>query len=346
VPDAIVEQIKAIAPHKVSMIEIDGSIGEAGGQVLRTALSVSCVLQQPVKIINIRKGRDVPGLRPQHLTVCKLLSKITRAKVKGAEIGSKQIEFEPGEIKGGNYSFDIGTAGSCTLLMQSVLPVLLFAKQKSILKIIGGTHVRGAPSFEYFSNVFLPAAAKFGAKCSVKMERPGFYPKGGGKVVLNAEPSILKPVKFEEKEQKGFKYLIISSGIPAHVAQREEKKLKQMMWQHEVSGEIVGKASLSPGNCITLWGNFIGASSLGERGKPAEKVANEACREFLGEIEAGTAVDFHLADQLLLYAAFAKGKTEYLTSNFSNHLKTNAQVLRKMTQKNINLVNDRQVQVE
>ena len=208
------------------MLEIDGSLGEAGGQVLRTALSLSCVQGKPVSITNIRAGRPRPGLAAQHLAVCHLLSKICGAKMHGASLGSSSLSFSPGKISGGDYKFDIGTAGSCALLLQAALPVLAHAARPSTREVTGGTHVSHSPTLEYFSEVFLPAARKFGVRASATRGRAGFYPKGGGNVSLAVEPSVLIGCKFAREEQP-VKYSIISSSLPPHVLQREEAEVKK-----------------------------------------------------------------------------------------------------------------------
>ena len=327
------------------MLEIDGSVGEGGGQVLRTALSVACVLGKPVRISNIRAGRSQPGLKAQHLTVCKLLAQITNAKMNHATIGSTEITFEPGEISGGEYSFDIGTAGSITLLLQAALPVLLHAEHASKLAITGGTHVAFSPTFDYFSEVFLPAAAKLGVDAEARMVAAGFYPKGGGKAELRVRPSRLRGASFTPEEHRRILYSIISSGLPPHVSEREENKLKKILEKRDVSGKIITAQAPCAGNAITVWSGFAGASSLGETGKPSEKVAGEAAEALLAEIGAGTAVDSHLADQLLVYAALAEGKSAYSTSGFTQHLKTNAEVLSAMTGRNIILAGEGRVEV-
>ncbi len=317
------------------MLEIDCSDGEGGGQVLRTALSVSCVLGKPVGISNIRAGRDPPGLRAQHLSACKLLAKISGAEMTGAELGSQRIVFKPGIISGGEYFFDIGTAGSCILLLQAALPVLLHSKKECTLAVRGGTHVRGAPTYEYFSEVFLPAISEFGARASAGMKRAGFYPKGGGEVVLRTKPSSLHGVAFSKGEDSQAHYSIISSGLPQHVAKREEEKVLEMLSAHKPAGKVLEASAECAGNSLTLWSGLFGASCLGERGKSAEMVAKEACSFFLGEIKAGACVDSHLADQLLAYAALAKGGSFFSTPRFTGHLSTNAEVLRAMTGRNI-----------
>ncbi|MFA5929892.1 MAG: RNA 3'-terminal phosphate cyclase [Candidatus Micrarchaeia archaeon] len=334
---------------------VDGSQGEGGGQVLRTALSLSCVLQAPVRITNIRAGRPKPGLAAQHLTVCNLLSEICGARMHGATLGSTELTFLPGKISGGDYKFDIGTAGSCTLLLQAALPVLAHAAHPSSLEVIGGTHVSHSPSFEYFSEVFLPAARKFGVRAEAKMQRAGFYPKGGGIVSLKAEPSKLRGCKFLPEAQQ-VKYSILASSLPPHVLQREEAEVKKL-FPGATGGARAVEASCA-GNALTVWSGAFGASALGERGKPAEKVAQEACAELMRGMQAGDgarqgailqpgcSVDSHLADQLLIHAVLAEGKTEFSTPAFSPHLLTNADVMRAMTGRNITFGSDRVAKVE
>ncbi|MFA6328625.1 MAG: RNA 3'-terminal phosphate cyclase [Candidatus Micrarchaeia archaeon] len=336
------------------MLEIDGSIGEGGGQVLRTALSLSCVLQRSVRIKNIRAGRPKPGLAAQHLTACMLLSEICGAKMQGASLGSTELAFEPGKISGGEYKFDIGTAGSCTLLLQSALPVLARAERPSTLEIIGGTHVSHSPTLEYFSDVFLPSVRRFGVRAEAGMQRAGFYPKGGGKISLKVEPSKLHGCEFMPKAQP-IKYSIIASSLPQHVLQREEEEVKKA-FPGATGGARAVEASCA-GNALTIWSGAFGASALGERGKPAEKVSQEACAELMRGMQVGAgaaagavllpacSVDAHLADQLLIYAALADGKSGFSTPAFSPHLRTNADVVRAMTGRNIILGNDRTVSV-
>ena len=326
------------------MLEIDGSQGEGGGQVLRTALSLSCVQGKPIHIIKIRAGRGKPGLAAQHLAACKLLSEICCAEMQGAALGSTELSFSPGKISGGDYKFDIGTAGSCTLLLQAALPVLAHAAHPSSLEISGGTHVSHSPAFEYFSEVFLPAVHKFGVRAKAEMLRAGFYPKGGGKVTLAVEPSKLLGCKFAPGAQQPVQYSIIASSLPPHVLQREEAEVEKAF--PDATGTARAVDADCAGNALAIWSGPFGASALGEIGKPAEKVSKEAC-DFLAQgIKSGCSVDSHLADQLLIYAALASGKSEFSPPDFSSHLQTNATVIRAMTGRNIILGNDRTVTVE
>jgi RNA 3'-terminal phosphate cyclase (ATP) len=326
------------------MLEIDGSMGEGGGQVLRTALSVACVLQKQVRITNIRAGRPKKGLQPQHLAVCNLLSEICGAETEGASLGSTEIVFAPGKISGGDYKFDIGTAGSCTLLFQAALPVLAHAREKSSLEITGGTHVPHSPTFEYFSDVFLPSVKKFGVHASAALLRAGFYPKGGGKAVLEAEHSKMLGHAFEPTLHSEANYSIISSSLPQHVVQREVNTVKYFF--PKSAGASHATNANCPGNAVTVWSGAFGASCLGEAGKPSETVAREACESLSREVASGASIDSHLADQLLLYAALAGGASNFSAPQFSMHLKTNAEVLRLMTGRNIILGSDMAVSVE
>ncbi|MFA6214367.1 MAG: RNA 3'-terminal phosphate cyclase [Candidatus Micrarchaeia archaeon] len=325
------------------MLEIDGSMGEGGGQVLRTALSLSCALGKPVHIRNIRAGRPKPGLAAQHLAACNLLSEICGAEMQGAALGSTELAFSPGKISGGDYKFSIGTAGSCTLLLQAALPVLLSAGVQSTLEITGGTHVPHSPTFEYFSSVFLPAARKFGVRADAKLQRAGFYPKGGGAVSLAVGPSRLSGCKFGRQESQA-QYSILSSSLPPHVLAREEGAVKKAL--PGCSGVARAVDAACAGNAVTVWSGAFGACALGVIGKPAEKVAQEACDSLLREIGSGASAGSHLSDQLLVCAALAGGITEFSAPELTPHLRTNADVVCAMTGRNIILGNDRVVTVE
>jgi RNA 3'-terminal phosphate cyclase (ATP) len=329
------------------MIEIDGSIGEGGGQVLRTALSLSCILGIGVRISKIRAGRENPGLRPQHLAVVNLLSQISSAKVKGGVIGSSLLDFEPGPLVGGDFKFDIGTAGSVSLLAQAALPVLAHAKGKCSLELIGGTHVKGAPTFEYLSNVFIPAASKFGLKASSALICPGFYPKGGGCIRIDCGPSQFAGAEIKRGQVKKAKFTILSSCLPSHVAEREKQEAEKSLIAagFEPAGLVSQADASCPGNAVTVFGGMFGGSSIGERGKKAEAVAREACGSFISEAKSGASVDSHLADQLIIYAALAKGKSAFSTSKITSHLSTNADVLRAMTKRNIILGSNGAIEV-
>jgi RNA 3'-terminal phosphate cyclase (ATP) len=304
------------------MIEIDGAYGEGGGQIIRTSLTLSAITQKPVRIINIRANRPNPGLQPQHLMACKSVRNVCRGTLGHAEIGCTDISFEPGPIVGGKYEFDIGTAGSVTLVAQTLLPVLLGASKASELRIIGGTHVMKSPGYDYFERVFVPAVRLFGADIETRMIRPGYYPRGGGEIEIKVKPSKLHGAKAWPNDDH-IEAIIRLSGLPALVATREKKIFVQNGFEHV---HIWEDEAPSLGNAVTAWRGLHGGYALGEKGKRAEIVAQEALDAVLAE--KGD-VDLHLADQILVYAALAEGATEYRTSAVSEHLRTNAYIISK-----------------
>ena len=319
------------------MIEIDGSFGEGGGQVLRTALSLSCLLNKPFRIFNIRKGRKKPGLMPQHLMGIRSLKLISDAKVKGDSIGSTELLFEPGEVKAGDYFFDIGTAGSTSLLLQATLPPLIFTKNKSSLSLKGGTHVPLSPPFHYISEVFIPILNMLGIDVKAKIETYGFYPKGGGKVTVEIKPvDVIKGRKFLERgEIKGVHGLSGVGNLPLSIAERQRDAVLKTLVSQGVTAEVETFSVPTPGqgtfiflkavsdNCIA------GFSSLGERGKKAELVGEEAAKKFLDYYSTSACLDHHLADQIVLYLSIAQGESSFTTSEISGHLLTNLWVIEK-----------------
>lgn len=315
------------------MIEIDGSFGEGGGQILRTALSMSCALGVPVAVKRIRAKRPNPGLAPQHLAVCRLLSSVCNAKLEGARIGSSEVRFYPQKADGGSYKLSIGTAGSCTLLLQAVLPALLSSQSDFSVEVEGGTHVAHSPPFDYFSEVFLPALSRFGIRASAQMAKPGFYPKGGGVVSLSCKAcSSISAASFAGPPKPVF-YAICSSLLPKEVAKQEEEEIKREF--PGCTGKAVGFSSLSKGNCVCIWSGFHGSSCLLERGMGAKQVAQAAAAGLKKSLSSGAEVDCHLADQLLPFACLAKGKTEFSAESITEHTLSNAHVLRSITGRNI-----------
>lgn len=304
------------------MIEIDGSFGEGGGQIVRTAVAFSAVTGKPVRIENIRADRPNPGLSPQHVKAILALAEICDARVEGAKPRSLEITFRPGKIKGGSYEIDIGTAGSVTLLIQCLLPALIHADNPSVLKIRGGTDVKWSPSIDYLYQVALPAFALFGVKADIELIQRGYYPRGGGVVVLRATPGKLKSANIDiiAKNVEGVSHC---SNLPDHVAKRQRKAAIQVLEEkgHKVSIETEVLKLPSTGSGITLWSGHKGASFLGERGLPAENVGDSAAKEMVLDLDSKATVDAHLADQLIPYLALAGGK--YTACILSQHAKTN-----------------------
>jgi len=321
------------------MIEIDGAYGEGGGQIIRTALTLSAITQKPVKITNIRANRPNPGLQPQHLTACKAVRNVCRGTLSHAEVGSTELTFEPGPIVGGKYEFDIGTAGSVTLVAQTLIPILLGASKESELRVIGGTHVMKSPGYDYFENVFMPAVAQFGALVETRMLKPGYYPKGGGIVEVDVKPAKLWGCT-SWLQADNAQVLIRLSGLPTAIAIREKK----IFVQNNIETVFLRQnEALSVGNAITAWKGYRGAYVLGEKGKRAEVVAQECLDALKAEKHD---VDLHLADQLLIYAALADGGTRYTTSRISDHLRTNAYIISRFLDRKIGIGEDGTVAID
>ena len=317
-------------------LKIDGSHGEGGGQILRTALALAAILQQPVEIGNIRAGRKKPGLRPQHLTAVKAMASITAGKVVGAELGSTSLSFEPQRIVPGSYSLDVGTAGSTSLVLQGMIPALLFAKDGSRVVITGGTHVPWSPCFHYMVEVFLPALKRLGGVLQLEIKRWGWYPKGGGEVIASISPSAeLKGIDLTRRGKlQGACVLSAVSNLPMSIAERQGDQALKRFSDHgdEVPQiELLNGPSPGTGTVVFIRGRFenvaAGFTSLGKKGKPAEKVADNACSDFFEFVASMVAVDDHLADQIVLYMALAKGRSSLIAGRITRHLATNMWVI-------------------
>jgi RNA 3'-terminal phosphate cyclase (ATP) len=326
----------------VNGIKLDGGMLEGGGQILRTASALSCILQKPFEITNIRANRPKPGLQAQHLAGISALAVISGAKTTGLALHSTSLSFSPGKIMGGAYTFEVGTAGACTLVAQSLLPALLFANTPSKITITGGTHVPFSPTFDYFNNILLPAIAKMGAKASAKLEKHGWYPAGGGQIELNVAPARnLAPIITPSVHGKpvSISGISICSKLPLSVAERQASSARKLFKDAKISTNSTN--ALSPGSAITLWANFaqdgvvLGSSALGKPGKPAEAVGEEVALALQRELASGAAADAHLADQLMVFAALADGTSTIHTSQITQHARTNAWLLEQFTGKKV-----------
>ncbi len=317
------------------MLEIDGSFGEGGGQILRTSLSLSSLLRKPFRIFNVRKGRKKPGLMPQHLTCVRAMTLISNATVKHDSVGSQELIFEPSEVKPGDYFFDIGTAGSTSLVLQTLLPCLIFADSKSTVTLKGGTHVPFSPTFHYISEVFIPMLNKLGIVLRANIESYGFYPRGGGKITVEIMPAQ-KPegIKFLERgEIKKISGISGVGNLPINIAERQKTSALKLLEGFDTDIKTIEVTGTGQGTFLFLKvetaASIAGFSSLGARGKKAEVVGEEAAREFLDYYKTGYCLDPHLADQIMLYLALAKQESSFTTSHISNHLLTNLWVIEK-----------------
>jgi len=319
------------------VLTIDGSHGEGGGQILRTALSLSAVLCQPITIENIRAGRPKPGLQRQHLACVKAVARLADAAVEGDKLGSQRVVLRPGPVQGGRYCFDVGGgAGSAMLILQTVLPPLcLAAPNASQVVIRGGTHNPWAPPFDYIERVFLPTIARFGIQAHVNLRKAGWYPKGGGEVIVEASPSgKLRGANWSERGAlKRLEFIAVSSNLPAHIAKRqcETARLRLAAAGAPLDADTREVPSIGAGTMSLAVARFEegagGFSALGQRGKPAETVASEACDGLLNFINSPAALDRHLADQVVLYATLAAGETRLTTEKITRHLLTNLWVI-------------------
>jgi len=319
--------------NKEEIIVIDGSKGEGGGQIFRTSLTLAMCLGQSICIENIRAGRYKPGLLRQHLTCLKAAKEICDANVEGEVLGSKKVVFVPGKIKPGKYHYAVGTAGSSTLIFQTILIPLLFADGKSEVILEGGTHNSMAPTFNFISKSFLPILKIMGCDIEVVLEKYGFYPAGGGKwcAIINSTSRIQRLELINRNDFIKVGAEAISSKIPRHVTERE---LAQVKKRCGLSGENLHQKfveSVGPGNVVSFYASLKTHTaifeSFGEKNVSAEKVANKAVSAFYRFNDANVPVCEHLADQLVLPMALGVGGI-YRTTKPSMHLLSNIDVIK------------------
>jgi RNA 3'-terminal phosphate cyclase (ATP) len=319
------------------LIEIDGSYGEGGGQILRTALALSAILRKPFTIHHIRSKRKNPGLQAQHLEAVGALTKITEAHTEGVKFGSQKITFFPQRIFSGDYQFEVKTAGSILLLSQAIFLPLCVAQGPSRVTLVGGTHVPWSPPFHYFSRVLLPILEPMGISVDATLEKWGFYPQGGGRIQLNIKPvHALKPIHLTDRGSlKKIWGLSTLSNLPRPVAERQkDQALKRIQKELKMDAEInilYDAPSNGPGSFLFLLVEYektvAGFSSLGKKGKPAEKVADEAVDDLKDYLSSEGCIDPHLADQLVPFMILAKGNSSFTTTKMTEHLLTNLWVL-------------------
>ena len=318
---------------KSKSIHIDGSMGEGGGQILRTSLALSTCLGQPFTIVNIRAARQRPGLQPQHLAAVKAAAAISHAAVDGAEKDSLALSFTPSNIVTGHHHFSIGTAGSTSLVLQTILPALMLADSPSSIILEGGTHNPLAPPFDFLQQAFLPLINRMGPTIEARLERPGFAPKGGGRLCLEVNPTLkLKALEIPERGAVIRQYAeVLLAHLPEHIAHRELTVIKQALGydDSQLKMRMIDNA-YGPGNVVSVIvaSEYITEcfSTFGQRGLPAEQVANKVVREVRRYLNAGVPVGCYLADQLLLPLALA-GHGMYMTLEPSRHLLTNMGVI-------------------
>ncbi|TLZ77636.1 MAG: RNA 3'-terminal phosphate cyclase [Methanobacteriota archaeon] len=314
------------------MIEIDGAHGEGGGQLVRMAVALSALTATPVRVVRIRAGRPVPGLASQHVTALQAVAELCSGELKGVDVGSSTIEFRPGTIAAGRYAFDVGTAGSVTLVLQAVLPVACSASDAVRLHLVGGTDVRWSPPIDYFARVFLPLLRRLGGHIDIEVQRRGYYPRGGGIAEAVVQPTrAWSPIEPSEpgpvRRVRGIAHVSnLPDDIPkrmAHAAVRRlhgfrDVKFEQRMYR--------GDEAIGQGGALVAWAEtesaLLGADSLAERGKPSDRIGEQVAAALRADLDSGAFLDVHAADQLLIYLARATGPSQFRVREISGHMET------------------------
>ena len=320
-----------------SLLELDGSFGEGGGQILRTSLALALLTKKGFHLRNIRAGRSKPGLQPQHLQSVRAAAVIGNAQTRGASQNSTDLVFEPGPVTAGKYRFDIGTAGATGLVLHTVcLPLAIRGETPSMLTLTGGTHVRASPCYHFLETTWRRYLAAMGVRLSMKLVRPGFYPRGGGMVEVAIQPAErLHGCRFIDRGPLRASGFSAVAGLPEDIARRQARRARFRLEQDGLKVELREESwDGGPGTVIGIELNTAPAPTLffaiGERGKPAERVADEAVDQVIAYLHAGRAlVDPHSGDQLVLPLALANGPSEYHVSEVTRHLTTNIAVVRQ-----------------
>ncbi|MDY6877581.1 MAG: RNA 3'-terminal phosphate cyclase [Chloroflexota bacterium] len=333
------------------MLVIDGSYGEGGGQVLRTALALAILTGRPMRCEHIRAGRKKPGLRPQHLTAVRAAAAVCDARLEGAELGSLSLSFIPGgPPRPGEYIFDVtevarsGSAGSVGLVLQTLLLPLALVNGESHLTLRGGTHVPWAPPVSYLEHVFLPHLAQMGVHVRVELMRWGFYPAGGGEIQawIAGQEEPLRPIVLTERgELERVWGTAAVMNLPAHIPQRMAARARNVLAEAGLQAQVepCRLRGAGPGAGIFLFAEYAhttaGFTAYGRRGLPAERVAEAVCGDLLAYHRSNTPADPYLADQLVLPVAMAAGASRVITSQVSQHLLTNVWVVQQLLEREL-----------
>ncbi|MEO2201636.1 MAG: RNA 3'-terminal phosphate cyclase [Nitrosopumilus sp.] len=315
----------------MNYLKINGGHGEGGGQIIRSAITLSCITKQPIHLENIRKNRKVVGLRPQHLTAIKIIQKITDAKVIGAEIGSTELKFIPGNVKSLDLIEDIETAGSISLILQVLIPVVAISQKKLDLKIKGGTDVLWSPSIDYTQYVLREVYSRIGIKFSLELCKRGYYPKGGGEINLHVNPSNLKSISFTKRKTNLVKLICTFSKISIEKIKNEVNEIKQKLTKENfiVETEIKNEEAIDSGASMLIYSideySIIGIDAL------FDKKTQKFDLNIDKFIKNSVGIDENLADMLVVTASLGQKKTIFRVKEISKHLETNLFVTSKIT---------------
>ena len=320
------------------LVKIDGSYGEGGGQILRTAISLSAITGKPIEVCNIRANRTNPGLRPQHMAGIKIIADLFHAKSENLKVGAEWIRFSPSDkFEGGSIKFDIGTAGSIPLILMTVMPAVSLSNNSLQIEITGGTDVKASPTIDYIKHIVAKSYLSIGPEFSVDVLKRGYYPKGGGLVQCTIKP-CKTPGTIELLATTGYlepKIISVCSQLPVHIAKRQISSALITLEKKDIrcsnyTASI--ETSISPGSSILVYsvadfGLYVGGDSIGERGKRAEAIGTEAAMRFLDSTLAQATVDPFLADMLVLPLALSKGRSRYRVARVTQHLLTNLHIV-------------------
>ena len=315
----------------MDFLKIDGGHGEGGGQIIRSAIVLSCITKQSIHLENIRKNRKIQGLRPQHLTAIKILQKVANAKVIGAEIGSTELKFIPGNIENLELVEDVGTAGSISLILQVLIPVVAISQKKLNLTIKGGTDVLWSPSIDYTKHVLRSAYSRMGIEFSVELSKRGYYPKGGGEINLRVYPSHVKSISFLERKTNSVKLICTFSKLSIEKIKNQIEEIKEKLTKENfiVETEIKNQEAIDSGASLLIYSidehSIIGVDAL------FDKKTQRFDLDFDKFIKNPLGVDENLADMLVVPASLGKKKTTFQVKEITKHLETNLFVTSKIT---------------
>jgi len=312
---------------------IDGSYGEGGGQLVRLACALAAITGTDIHLTRVRARRDPPGLAPQHLAAVHAVAELCGAATEGLLLRSQAFEFRPGHLRNGDFRFDVGTAGSITLVLQALLPVATFAPGPVRIEVRGGTDVRAAPPLDYMQTVLLPLLTRIGVHASLEVRQRGYYPRGGGDVVLTVQPGALHGIRLDQPEGiQSMGGTIHVANLPAHILERMERTVRSRLAGFAplaLTLDLLGPdRAVGPGGAVVLWAKttqgLLGGAEVAQRGVPAEEIASRAIRALKAELDAGSTLDIHASDQLLVYLSLANMPSSFTVREVSSHLRTTA----------------------